>query len=180
MPAVLEVSPSPVYGARLLSGLRANPSRGFKSRHLRRTTAPDPFGSGAVPVVPKNLRDHAMHSHEDTRPVNGASATGTIALPQDEKELLHDFKNSQARCCHPAGSRPDHGQRFCPCFCRHGDQGTRCHHQRHGVVPQVEPAIGSSRRHDQLSGVDSDALLPIAKPSWNLVSTPYSSLSAAT
>ena len=33
--AVGEVSPSPVYGARLLSGLRANPSRGFKSRHLR-------------------------------------------------------------------------------------------------------------------------------------------------
>jgi hypothetical protein len=31
----LEVSPSPVYGARLLSGLRAQPSRGFKSRHLR-------------------------------------------------------------------------------------------------------------------------------------------------
>jgi hypothetical protein len=31
----VEVSPSPVYGARLLSGLRANPSRGFKSRHLR-------------------------------------------------------------------------------------------------------------------------------------------------
>ena len=34
-PAVLEVSPSPVYGARLLSGLRVIPSRGFKSRHLR-------------------------------------------------------------------------------------------------------------------------------------------------
>src|SRR3712207_2491656 len=33
--AFLEVSPSPVYGARLLSGLRAQPSRGFKSRHLR-------------------------------------------------------------------------------------------------------------------------------------------------
>ncbi len=31
----LEVSPSPVYGARLLSGLRVIPSRGFKSRHLR-------------------------------------------------------------------------------------------------------------------------------------------------
>src|ERR687893_105761 len=30
----LEGSPSPVYGARLLSGLRAQPSRGFKSRHL--------------------------------------------------------------------------------------------------------------------------------------------------
>ena len=30
-----EASPSPVYGARLLSGLRAQPSRGFKSRHLR-------------------------------------------------------------------------------------------------------------------------------------------------
>jgi hypothetical protein len=31
----LEASPSPVYGARLLSGLRAQPSRGFKSRRLR-------------------------------------------------------------------------------------------------------------------------------------------------
>ena len=31
----VEVSPSPVYGARLLSGLRVIPSRGFKSRHLR-------------------------------------------------------------------------------------------------------------------------------------------------
>ena len=51
-PAVLEVSPSPVYGARLLSGLRVIPSRGFKSRHLRRLTAPDPRGSGAVPVMP--------------------------------------------------------------------------------------------------------------------------------
>ena len=30
-----EASPSPVYGARLLSGLRAQPSRGFKSRRLR-------------------------------------------------------------------------------------------------------------------------------------------------
>ena len=39
---VREVSPSPVYGARLLSGLRVVPSRGFKSRHLRRLTAPDP------------------------------------------------------------------------------------------------------------------------------------------
>ena len=32
---VEEASPSPVYGARLLSGLRAHPSRGFKSRRLR-------------------------------------------------------------------------------------------------------------------------------------------------
>ena len=49
--AVLEVSPSPVYGARLLSGLRVIPSRGFKSRHLRGLTAPDPMGSGAVLVM---------------------------------------------------------------------------------------------------------------------------------
>ena len=35
----MEVSPSPVYGARLLSGLRVIPSRGFKSRHLRQTEA---------------------------------------------------------------------------------------------------------------------------------------------
>ena len=34
---VWEASPSPVYGARLLSGLRAQPSRGFKSRRLRHT-----------------------------------------------------------------------------------------------------------------------------------------------
>jgi hypothetical protein len=27
------------YGARLLSGLRVTPSRGFKSRHLRRPTS---------------------------------------------------------------------------------------------------------------------------------------------
>ena len=33
-----EASPSPVYGARLLSGLRAQPSRGFKSRRLRHFT----------------------------------------------------------------------------------------------------------------------------------------------
>ena len=32
---ILEVSPSPVYGARLLSGFGAQPHRGFKSRHLR-------------------------------------------------------------------------------------------------------------------------------------------------
>ncbi|MCW2867525.1 MAG: hypothetical protein JWR20_1713, partial [Marmoricola sp.] len=32
------------YGARLLSGLRVEPSRGFKSRHLRGLTASDPLG----------------------------------------------------------------------------------------------------------------------------------------
>ena len=41
------------YGARLLSGLRVEPSRGFKSRHLRRPTAPDPRGFGAVAVIAK-------------------------------------------------------------------------------------------------------------------------------
>ena len=30
------MSPSPVYGARLLSGFGGQPHRGFKSRHLRR------------------------------------------------------------------------------------------------------------------------------------------------
>ena len=38
--AFLEVSPSPVYGARLLSGLRLKTSRGFKSRHLRQNQRP--------------------------------------------------------------------------------------------------------------------------------------------
>ena len=33
-----EASPSPVYGARLLSGLGLQPSRGFKSRRLRRVS----------------------------------------------------------------------------------------------------------------------------------------------
>ena len=40
----MEVSPSPVYGARLLSGLRVKPSREFKSRHLRqRDNRPNPL-----------------------------------------------------------------------------------------------------------------------------------------
>jgi hypothetical protein len=38
--AVGEASPSPVYGARLLSGLRVIPSRGFKSRRLRQQWLP--------------------------------------------------------------------------------------------------------------------------------------------
>src|SRR4051794_31143354 len=38
----MEVSPSPVYGARLLSGLRLKTSRGFKSRHLRRGRTGEP------------------------------------------------------------------------------------------------------------------------------------------
>ena len=36
LPVVTEVSPSQVYGARLLSGFGAQPHREFKSRHLRR------------------------------------------------------------------------------------------------------------------------------------------------
>jgi hypothetical protein len=36
--AGVEASPSPVYGARLLSGLRLITSRGFKSRRLRQVT----------------------------------------------------------------------------------------------------------------------------------------------
>ena len=39
LPVVTEVSPSQVYGARLLSGFGAQPHRGFKSRHLRRDVA---------------------------------------------------------------------------------------------------------------------------------------------
>ncbi len=42
------MSPSPVYGARLLSGLRVTPSRGFKSRHLR-PTVPLDATSAALP-----------------------------------------------------------------------------------------------------------------------------------
>ena len=37
LPVVTEVSPSQVYGARLLSGFGAQPHREFKSRHLRQT-----------------------------------------------------------------------------------------------------------------------------------------------
>ena len=37
----MEASPSPVDGARLLSGLRVTPSRGFKSRRLRSTQDED-------------------------------------------------------------------------------------------------------------------------------------------
>ena len=43
----LEVSPSPVYGARLLSGFGAQPHRGFKSRHLRQRLKA-PVSSGAL------------------------------------------------------------------------------------------------------------------------------------
>ncbi len=48
----VEVSPSPVYGARLLSGLRVTPSRGFKSRHLRHLIGEHPARVAIRPTAP--------------------------------------------------------------------------------------------------------------------------------
>ena len=53
LPVVTEVSPSQVYGARLLSGFGAQPHREFKSRHLRqhkRKRRPGARRPGGVPV----------------------------------------------------------------------------------------------------------------------------------
>ena len=54
-PEGLEVSPSPVYGARLLSGFGAQPHRWFKSRHLRQLYIEPSATPGArvFPGVPR-------------------------------------------------------------------------------------------------------------------------------
>src|SRR5215217_7299835 len=57
--AVLEVSPSPVYGARLLSGLRVIPSRGFKSRRLRQCSRAPPPATRCRTVGPVAHRSPA-------------------------------------------------------------------------------------------------------------------------
>src|SRR3712207_7658136 len=76
--AFLEVSPSPVYGARLLSGLRAQPSRGFKSRHLRQDRKSTRLNSSHANIsyavfclkkkkhISKNATTSALQ-HDDTK-----------------------------------------------------------------------------------------------------------------
>jgi hypothetical protein len=144
-PAVLEVSPSPVYGARLLSGLRVMPSRGFKSRHLRQLTASGPWVRGGHSHARKTcviVQCTVMWTRDLLRaPGHGHH----LACPEREKDLLHEFTYFQVNCRRPPGRRPVHGQRRRTGISGHLEEGAHSLHERHGVGPPLTRPRGSMR-----------------------------------
>ena len=130
-----EASPSPVYGARLLSGLRVQPSRGFKSRRLRQRVeavavgSHPPGGAAAFLAGLDNRRFCGQaaplwcclargsgHSPHRARPAVGRTALSVVAgrrcRPADEPASNQPHRPQKAtvpKCGHaptPRGQAP--------------------------------------------------------------------------
>jgi hypothetical protein len=89
---VWEASPSPVYGARLLSGLRAQPSRGFKSRRLRHYDG-QPFRATAWQIGSLGLYAPAV-SERMYGPVFSPDHCRECGIRRGEGQLLRERKCS--------------------------------------------------------------------------------------
>ena len=72
------------YGARLLSGLRVTPSRGFKSRHLRRTR---------TTLRPRHHDGCGVVGASRVRPTCRARPVSTVEYSGDAAQLLRWLHN---------------------------------------------------------------------------------------